>query len=261
MTKKLVHEIVYKKRLVAFLDVMGFKTLLGEDQKSIDILQDFYGRAIKALKFLKEGDFGSLPNDLQSIFVSDAIVVSTELPQDLETAARTTLIFFQKIGFLQAILAMESNIWIRGAVSIGNLHIDEDKNILVGPAFVRAYNLEATADFPRIIIDPLVCRHFDLLPHQLVEKMNSTKLKILLAFGDGADAAIQIDWFLVAVLFEKWDYIPFFADLKSRMTLDQSIFTKSRKMLTYFRQSLLEFEQVSKERTKQLDLKLKEFGV
>lgn len=50
--------------------------------------------------------------------------------------------------------------WLRGAVTIGLLHHDED--IVFGPALNRAYELESRhAIFPRIILDPACAELFE----------------------------------------------------------------------------------------------------
>lgn len=44
-------------------------------------------------------------------------------------------------------------ILVRGSISFGKLFSDDTNNIIVGPGLINAYELEAKANYPRIIID------------------------------------------------------------------------------------------------------------
>jgi hypothetical protein len=154
---------------------------------------------------------------------------------------------------------------------LGNLFIDDVRNILVGPAFVDAYNLEKTADFARVIVDPKVCRYFDLLPHTFVSSINTNGTKVLMAPSNGMrwggavymNDAILIDWFFCATSL-RHSMEPFFNDLKARMTADQALYFKSFKLLAYFRESLSDAKQkkeINEERHLEISEILKRFGV
>lgn len=71
-------------------------------------------------------------------------------------------LFYEIIGFVHGIM---ETIWsghlVRGSVSHGKIYYDEKSDVLVSPAFIRAYELEQKqAVYPRVIIDPLTLKEF-----------------------------------------------------------------------------------------------------
>jgi len=69
-------------------------------------------------------------------------------------------------GFMQLVTAIRriqsSLLWkkilMRGAVSFGQVYYNEEKKIIVGKGYIRAFQLEGEANFPRVIIDPLIVK-------------------------------------------------------------------------------------------------------
>lgn len=270
--------ISYEKRLVALIDVMGFKELLTND--ALEKLQQFYEDANEFL--IAKGrlyEQTAATDDFKKLFVSDSIILSVKLNTDddgkierteenFQIAAR----FFAAISLLQFLMAFKTNIWMRGAISIGNLFIDENRNILVGPAFVDAYFLEKKADYPRVIIDPKVCSKFGQLPSAFIDKINSLGFSSQIIgpsprqrIGSHmASDAIQLDWFRQT--FDRVERIePFFKDLKSRISLNQGLMEKCNKLLTYIRESWTTYSmsphaQQFEERMNKVDVCLREFG-
>lgn len=239
--------INYENRLVAFLDVMGFKKLLSSTGPGVpQALQNYYQ---KIFQFLgeKAESYNLQPEDrFKKLLVSDSIIMSVVIPEDEIKRHETTTRFFLSISLIQYLLAVKCDIWTRGAVSCGNLCIDEDRNILVGPSFVSAYELEKVANYPRIIIDPKVCRELNLTPNGLIEKVNHLAGKNILSelsgqirFGRGVPSnsdAIFIDWF--GHSFGRQESLNiFFEGLKDRMTSDQHLFEKSQLLGRYLRES------------------------
>ena len=53
---------------------------------------------------------------------------------------------------LQAKLA-QKDIWMRGAISFGEVYFDKESNLIVGKGLVKAYLLESEEIYPRVIID------------------------------------------------------------------------------------------------------------
>lgn len=137
-------KIEYKKQLVAFIDVLGFKNLVcSTDLGPIERYYSFL------LSNFAEGAF---KRELGYLLISDSIVVFCEDTRD----NLFTLIKF--IGLLQNGL-LSKGILVRGAVSRGDLFVDKERNIIVGPGLVNAYSLEAAARFPRVIVDRRVVEH------------------------------------------------------------------------------------------------------
>lgn len=243
--------VVYQNRLVALIDVMGFKKLLHPNEKSRELLQSFYDQSFEFFSAKGQNYAETAPDDdFKKIFVSDSIILSVVLTEDESKNLQVATRFFAAIALLQFLLAVKTKIWTRGAVSIGDLYIDEKTNVLVGPAFVSAYELEKKADYPRVIIDPKVCQFFDLVPAAFMRKINSLGYSNLL-LGPNADNrlsgapmnhnAIQIDWFRQT--FTRSEIVSsFFKDLKIRISEDQTLFEKSIRLLEYLRESCISFE-------------------
>lgn len=267
--------IIYENRLVALIDVMGFQELLRKSEDSLEILQNFYDDSNEFL--VAKGrlyEQTAATDDFKKMFVSDSIILSVklkdngELNEKLQIASR----FFAAISLLQFLLAVKTKVWTRGAISVGDLFMDEKKNILVGPAFVSAYSLEKKADYPRVIIDPKVCKEFGLVPSSFIEEINSMGFSAHLIGPNPmprigshmVNDAIQLDWFRQA--FDRVESTSnFFDDLKARISTNQELLEKSHKLLKYLRESLASFKMSNRDtnldgRISSIENSIKDFG-
>lgn len=220
---------------------MGFQEMLTGGQPALIRLQSYYEKVLDYLSY--KGTF--VGKTFKFLLVSDAIVLSVALPEkDGQKRLECCHRFFSAISLLQYIFAVEQDIWLRGAVSVGDLYID-DNNILIGPAFVRAWQLEKVADYPRVIVDPAICGRCELNPNQFTEKINSlAEISVLVKDPKGVRMgrqpyipdAIQIDWFRHAL--DRQDHVDkFFDGLKRRLTENQVLYQKSMKLGRYLRES------------------------
>ena len=246
--------LIYEKRLVAFIDVMGFKELLFARDETFEALKAYYNTVAEFLDGKSSVYSTTAPDDsFKKLLVSDSVILSVLLTEDSEENIKRASRFFSTIGLLQYMLAFRSKIWTRGAVSVGDLYIDEESNILVGPAFVQAYELEKFADYPRVVIDPKVFKFFGFSPNTFIEKINTVGFQGRL-MGVNApprydiapfiNDAVQIDWFRQA--FDRTEQLgDFFDDLAIRQNQSQDLFEKSTKLIRYLKESLF----VAKEET------------
>ena len=140
--------IQYEQRIVAFIDILGFKAII--DETELPNNQDKINNIKEAFDLI--GDLLKQhyhPDQIQQVkysTFSDCIVFSFPVRQ-------TNNLFFSLIPliWLQAILVWQHNILLRGALTIGEIYHDE--NMVFGPAMVEAYELESkVAEFPRIIL-------------------------------------------------------------------------------------------------------------
>ena len=134
------HIVPYEERLVAFLDLQGFRD---------DIIRNYPAEAIGSLF----GEFDCLKrmlekdaDDLQVTIISDSIVVSVSLerPENL-------LYFFDACSFFAKPRMGKLFVAIRGGIAYGKLHHKD--NIVFGPALVDAYEISEgkhKSDFLRI---------------------------------------------------------------------------------------------------------------
>ena len=136
----------YEQRLILFLDFLGFKASIAETESNPVKL----GPLLRAIDAVGEILHSEIEGTTQQVTqFSDSIVVSYRIDEksavfDLISDLALAVIDVVSRGYL-----------VRGAVTIGPLLHTRDH--LVGPAMVRAYEMESQwADFPRVIIDPAV---------------------------------------------------------------------------------------------------------
>ena len=137
-------KVKYEQRVVAFIDILGFSSLVRDADKNPSLIEKIYF----ALELGKDPSRG-LPTetkgkiDYKQHAFSDSIVISSKPSEEG---------FWHMLGSAAALslsLSMEG-IYTRGGIRIGNLFHSQD--MVFGPALVDAYNLETSvADVPRIV--------------------------------------------------------------------------------------------------------------
>jgi MinD-like ATPase involved in chromosome partitioning or flagellar assembly len=134
-------KIEYKNRLVAFIDVLGFKNLVySSSTEPINTYYSFLLSNFQTAVAKRNFDF---------LLISDSIVIYSN--DDIESLSE----LIKLISILQAGL-LAKGVIVRGAISHGELFVDKANNIIVGTGLINAYNLEAQAKYPRVIIDRLI---------------------------------------------------------------------------------------------------------
>lgn len=148
--------MIYEQRIVAFIDILGFKSLLNDtvdksgndDENAINAVISAY-EAIRDIWDLDKKssylDTKSFDTKKVSIF-SDCLVISFEINQPSE-------VFFTLLEIKWLIMRLIArNMLCRGAITIGKfIHTD---HYLFGPALVEAYTLESKAAlYPRVILE------------------------------------------------------------------------------------------------------------
>ncbi|MBC2457018.1 hypothetical protein [Clostridium beijerinckii] len=144
---------MYENRVVLFIDILGFKNLIYKNQDNTTKITEII-KLIEKLHDLcsKTGEEDDLKFDFNynrqvSVF-SDNIVISykDEGPAEFYIAREAMVIQ----GILQSL-----GINVRGGLTKGELYHRGD--IIVGPALIRAYQLESKiAIFPRIVVDRIM---------------------------------------------------------------------------------------------------------
>ena len=159
-------EIKYEKRLVAFIDILGFKEIVKQSEKDISKIELIYS----VLDYLKNWEVSDkwdlrlvkIEEDTQKRGVqnfdirkksnitafSDSIVVSVKVDDNINEMASTPIV---NLAYIGAIL-LEKGILFRGGLTIGNL-IHNENGTVFGQGLIDAYRLEScNAKFPRIIL-------------------------------------------------------------------------------------------------------------
>lgn len=159
LTRKLKNEINMAKKLlttplnlkenlaqkfVAFIDVLGFSNLV--NRGNVANLESYFEKITEELKKIKD-DKGKI----DYLLISDSIILIT--PDSL-TGLKDMIHAVRRI---QSALLWRK-ILLRGAVSFGEVYFSEERNIIVGKGYIKAYLLEKEAKFPRVMIDPEIIR-------------------------------------------------------------------------------------------------------
>lgn len=67
------------------------------------------------------------------------------------------------------------NLYLRGAISFGELHFDRQNNLMIGMGLVNAYLLEREAINPRILIDPKILFDLSMTLSEFMREFKYTK--------------------------------------------------------------------------------------
>ena len=153
-------EIKYQEKYVAFIDVLGFSSLVETDSK--EKLQNYFNVIKIAFQV-----FDEQKKEIKKCIISDSIILIANDSEDdfklLLTAIRT----------LQSMLAL-SDIWVRGGIAFGSVYYDQQANIIVGKGFIKAYLLEKNhAIYPRVIIDPSILSKLNCNRTEFCAKFNN----------------------------------------------------------------------------------------
>ena len=167
-------EIKYEERIIAFVDILGFKNIIKESETNDQKLKTIY-QALDFLKTREESNewnlkfieieeeaqrkglenFDITKNTNCSCF-SDSIIVSVAVANEKTNEIASTLI--SNLAYIGAKLLSEG-ILIRGGLTIGKL-IHNNNGVIMGQGLIDAYELEnRIAKYPRIILsDKLISR-------------------------------------------------------------------------------------------------------
>ena len=203
-------ENLYTERIVAFIDILGFKELVRkseEDENDLSLI-------LEALSVLKnqevpnswglqtiEIEESAQKKDLETFNIgnsvnctcfSDSLVVSVSFNKEFINEAFSTLI--ANLSIVGAKL-ITKGILIRGGLTVGKL-IHGDNGIIVGQALIDAYNLENNlAKHPRMIISNELIKRIN---YPIQEKRNSYPYhQYLKRYDDGCVGFSQLRYFQV----------------------------------------------------------------
>lgn len=165
-----VKPLKYEIKLVAFLDVLGFKDLVCSSKKTDQSkVAQYFSLIDEKINDLKSRRG---KQSITSLVVSDSVILTIPFSGDRDnqlTNLRELCIAIREIEFELA----KNDIWLRGAVTYGDVYISPDENQIVGSGFIDAYLLEEkVAINPRVIID-------NKLINKLQTKSADTFIKIL----------------------------------------------------------------------------------
>lgn len=210
-------DISYTERIVAFIDVLGFKDIVDESEKNIEKLQLIFETLTSLKKWEVPDKWGielieieesaqkkgvdnfQIENDVQCTCFSDSIVVSVSICNQAANEVLATLI--TNLALIGAKLITEG-ILIRGGITVGNLIHTKDGTI-IGKAFIDAYQLEnSAAIYPRIILSN---KMIEQLNYPIYHKNKSYPYhQYLSRYEDGCVGFSQLRYFQVLQSWESF---------------------------------------------------------
>lgn len=142
----------YQTRVVAFIDILGFKNAIDKSNKD----EGEYERVLKTLTELQ--DFFMKPKNKSHMEADKALNLDTQIMQVSDSLVISRLLEGQG-GIFDMLtdcafathLLIDNGFLCRGAIKVGNLH-HTDKMIF-GDAFIKAYLAESEERFPIIKFD------------------------------------------------------------------------------------------------------------
>lgn len=152
---------MYEDRIVAFIDLLGFKNAVYASITKPDVFNDI-STVIKLNEQLQKDNYGTTymneaQDGVEIMFFSDSFVISIPT-KDYKGPLFSLLMHL----VWQSLDILGYNFLVRGVVTIGPLY--HNGNICFGPAMNRAYELESKeACYPRIIIDKIVLDRINTL--------------------------------------------------------------------------------------------------
>lgn len=176
MTDTLELNPIYEERVVAFVDILGFSSMVQKSEKdikkTIEIRAALY-EIENYKKINKDNRYDEMGSEV-TIF-SDSIVISRSTEWKYGDVFHTILDMLH----LQMEL-LSKGILLRGGITVGKLY--HKNNIVFGPAMIKAYKMESQeAIYPRIIVDEnLYERARKNCPEQNTEEMEVKYIEDLL---------------------------------------------------------------------------------
>ena len=147
-----MQNIKFENRAVAFIDVLGFKSVVdaaeqcGSTLTELEQLIDVLESAVPKLDGTVDQ---SVPRELipRHIYISDSIILSAPLTSNRMPRYRGLSSLVMRVIQLSHILLSKGQL-LRGGISVGSLwHTDSN---IVGAAYQEAYQLETKTMAPRI---------------------------------------------------------------------------------------------------------------
>lgn len=188
------------KRTVAFLDILGFKDFLYKE--SLEKLSEKYTRIVDITEGLNKDLYSDYESPklfskeypftnwcIKRIF-SDSIILFAN--DDSEESCLRLLIYIWRL--IQACLSVQMP--FRGGVAFDELYIDESREIFLGKALTKAYELEGCQNWIGIAIHENIPEIYPTLFHKNSKPfLNNIFLKYPVPFKGGARKELYtINW-------------------------------------------------------------------
>ena len=147
-----MHKINFQERAVAFIDVLGFGSIVyqaNQNPKHLKELEDLIDLLNKAVPDLNGQVDEHIPKELipKYIYISDSIILSAPLTSKKMVNYNGLSILVMRVIQITHML-LNKGYLIRGGISIGNVWHTESN--IVGVAYQEAYKIETRTSVPRV---------------------------------------------------------------------------------------------------------------
>ena len=186
----------YEERVVAFLDILGFTKTIKKTESDITELK----KLISLLSRINEGVINlktedKNPADIRMSVFSDSIIISCALNGSIDIFARQLL----QIN----IWLIEQDYFVRGGVDFGKVYHKD--NMVFGPAFIKACELEKLANYPRIVLSDKAKETMSPIKNDNGSiTVTTAALTKKLYFSKDCDGLYYVDYFNVGNIDEKY---------------------------------------------------------
>jgi hypothetical protein len=158
-----VQKITFEQRAVAFIDVLGFKSVVEhatQGSKKLEELEQLIELLSTAVPSLDGSVNASVPTELipKHIYISDSIILSAPLTSEKMTNYNGLTILVMRAIQLTHILLTKGYL-IRGGISVGEVWHTESN--IVGAAYQEAYSIESQAIVPRVKLSSAAMDHWN----------------------------------------------------------------------------------------------------
>lgn len=237
-------EKTYERRIVAFIDIMGFKNHINKterDPKYAKKLLEVMQGIVEIKNDNDKGILGLKKYGKEVSIFSDCIVIS--YPLSFEGGLFHILIDIVHIQ----IELLFSDVILRGGISIGDIYHKDQ--IVFGPAMVEAYYLESKiAKYPRIVLKnkTIIDGILETLPDRHTIEMESEYISSLLKVDKKdnicyLDILSQSDEFdEIEVYFEFLDKLKSIIETELKTNIDGRVVEKYKWLRKYYNKTVEE---------------------
>ncbi len=151
----------YSNQLIAFIDILGIKDLIekhrnNDEHIAIDKIREI--RKIVETSTERHDSIDYLQISDSFVFVCDP---------------KTVIPLIELLSTIQLRIITECQFLLRGAITIGDAIVEEGGKFIVGPAYIKAYQLQDNdAIYPRIIVDRSVTNAIKKSAHSVKGYLN-----------------------------------------------------------------------------------------
>ena len=200
-------EPMYQNRIIGFIDILGFKKMI--TQKSSFEIEKILEWPKNYFDIKKYENNKSLIKQKKNISqFSDSLIISFQCESEHEVYNTVVDILLIIIGWIN------QGIICRGAIVKGD--IVHTKEYIYGPGFVKAYEMEKKAKYPRIILESDVIE-IGKIYHQAQNSIEIEETYLNSMFNQDIDNEYYIDYFSAPIAYNrnsKIDHMQYLSKIK-----------------------------------------------